>query len=255
MKRLSDDALWLWEAFDGWGAESPDNDALRQGLEGDDEPWSPARFESAINELEARGILSRAGGTVEPACIEQETAAVSDGVLVSVRVKVFSDVELELPIGVQTLGLAVDEVAASLVRSGRPVPHRTERALYWCSTEDGNEDWFVIAPCALLARSFFEEYEGYDIGDAQAEWVADVPDSVKATDESIAEWPSLGVIKQCGGELLSYQPDMDAQKVKLREAMGVATMAIRFNDRVFVAGDIVENTFRRERRPGSSSDN
>lgn len=43
--------------------------------------------------------------------------------------------------------------------------------LYWVTTEDHDEDWFVIARSARSARSFFEDYEGYDPADASAELV------------------------------------------------------------------------------------
>ena len=33
--------------------------------------------------------------------------------------------------------------------------------LYWCTTEDADEDWFVVADSARAARRYHERAEGY----------------------------------------------------------------------------------------------
>ena len=40
--------------------------------------------------------------------------------------------------------------------------------LYWCTTADHDEDWFIFAENARSAKRFHEYYEGYGAGDAQA---------------------------------------------------------------------------------------
>ena len=40
--------------------------------------------------------------------------------------------------------------------------------LYWVTTADHDEDWFILATSARQARSFHENYEGYGVGDARA---------------------------------------------------------------------------------------
>ena len=40
--------------------------------------------------------------------------------------------------------------------------------LYWVTTADHDEDWFIFANSARQARSFHENYEGYGVGDARA---------------------------------------------------------------------------------------
>jgi hypothetical protein len=40
--------------------------------------------------------------------------------------------------------------------------------LYWCTTDDHDEDWFIFADSARQARSYHEDYEGYDKGDASS---------------------------------------------------------------------------------------
>ena len=41
--------------------------------------------------------------------------------------------------------------------------------LYWVTTDDHDEDWFVLAPSPEEATQYFENYEGYNPGDAEAE--------------------------------------------------------------------------------------
>jgi hypothetical protein len=40
--------------------------------------------------------------------------------------------------------------------------------LYWVTTQDHDEDWFIFAESARQARTFHEDYEGYDKGDAHS---------------------------------------------------------------------------------------
>ena len=40
--------------------------------------------------------------------------------------------------------------------------------LYWVTTADHDEDWFIFAESARSARSYHEHYEGYGKGDARA---------------------------------------------------------------------------------------
>jgi|ERR1700733_5067182 len=43
--------------------------------------------------------------------------------------------------------------------------------LYWVTTLDHNEDWFIFARSPRLAASYHEDYEGYDTHDAKARLV------------------------------------------------------------------------------------
>jgi hypothetical protein len=43
--------------------------------------------------------------------------------------------------------------------------------LYWVTTYDHDEDWFIFARTPRLAASYHEDYEGYDAGDAKADLV------------------------------------------------------------------------------------
>jgi hypothetical protein len=40
--------------------------------------------------------------------------------------------------------------------------------LYWVTTADHDEDWFIFAESARQARAYHEDYEGYDKGDAHS---------------------------------------------------------------------------------------
>ena len=40
--------------------------------------------------------------------------------------------------------------------------------LYWVTTDDNDEDWFVLAPTVRSAAKFHEDCEGYDPRDATA---------------------------------------------------------------------------------------
>ena len=82
--------------------------------------------------------------------------------------------------------------------------------LYWVTTEDHAEDWFVIAPSLQEASSFHEDAEGYDIGDATAELVTEIPDGVKAD----PGWPSDDVLLSCGAIIVA---DGSARVVKIGE--------------------------------------
>ena len=48
--------------------------------------------------------------------------------------------------------------------------------LYWVTTEDHEEDWYVVAISAKEAAKFHEDMEGYDPGDAIAEALLDIPE-------------------------------------------------------------------------------
>ena len=40
--------------------------------------------------------------------------------------------------------------------------------LYWCTTDDHDEDWFIFADSAKSARAYHEDYEDYGKGDAHS---------------------------------------------------------------------------------------
>ena len=50
--------------------------------------------------------------------------------------------------------------------------------LYWVTTEDHDEDWFVVAPDPYEATYFYETFERYNEGDADSEWIMGLPDEL-----------------------------------------------------------------------------
>ena len=49
--------------------------------------------------------------------------------------------------------------------------------LYWVSTADHDEDWFIFAKSTRSAAKFHEDYEGYDPREAVAQPILEAPDT------------------------------------------------------------------------------
>ncbi|MCP4492690.1 MAG: hypothetical protein GY820_36085 [Gammaproteobacteria bacterium] len=71
--------------------------------------------------------------------------------------------------------------------------------LYWATTEDHDEDWFIVASSANEAARFHENMEGYNIGDAAAEAVVDIPEGMLAE----AGWPPDELLLALGATFVS----------------------------------------------------
>jgi hypothetical protein len=100
--------------------------------------------------------------------------------------------------------------------------------LYWCSTPDHDEDWFVVARDATEAARYLEEAEGYGSGEASAELLREVPDEWRHAGTG---WPARELLLACGAEILS-EPEAGPRIVRL-------------GDRVFVEGDLARNAAAR----------
>lgn len=74
--------------------------------------------------------------------------------------------------------------------------------LFWVTTKDHDEDWFVVATSAEEASKFHEDIEGYDIGDATAEEVLDIPENVPAE----PGWPSDELLLAVGAKFIVKEP-------------------------------------------------
>jgi hypothetical protein len=74
--------------------------------------------------------------------------------------------------------------------------------LYWVTTEDHAEDWFVLANSAKEAATFHEDAEGYAPGNATAEQILEIPGKVTTN----AGWPSDEILKSCGAKFISEAP-------------------------------------------------
>ncbi len=74
--------------------------------------------------------------------------------------------------------------------------------LYWVTTEDHAEDWFITANNAEKAAAFHEEQEGYDPGDATAEMILKIPEKIIKG----VGWPSDDELRSCGAIILVDGP-------------------------------------------------
>jgi hypothetical protein len=70
--------------------------------------------------------------------------------------------------------------------------------LYWVTTEDHDEDWFIVASSLEEASKYHENMEGYDPGDAKAEEILDIPEDVPAE----SGWPSDELLLEVGAKFL-----------------------------------------------------
>jgi hypothetical protein len=131
------------------------------------------------------------------------------------------------------------------VFDGPPVPvFWAKWKLYWCETDDHDEDWFVVARSAWQASAFHEAAEGYDEGDASAEYVCVLPGSVQLEAERKGRgWPSGDTLLACGAEFVPYVPQDGFEE--LRKNVGSGARIVRINGRVYSEGDIVSNTRQR----------
>jgi hypothetical protein len=119
--------------------------------------------------------------------------------------------------------------------------------LYWCTTDDHNEDCFVVARSTVEATRFFEESEGYEEDYASAEFVCLLPQPRQEGTEQ--GWPDSKLLEECGAEILTVTPQDGGNE--RRRQMGITSQLIRINGRIFAEGDSVGNAIR---RVGTSQD-
>ena len=66
--------------------------------------------------------------------------------------------------------------------------------LYWVTTEDHHEDWFIIASSNKEASKLHEEFEGYNFGDASSQEILSIPDNIPVE----PGWPSEEILFSVG---------------------------------------------------------
>jgi len=71
--------------------------------------------------------------------------------------------------------------------------------LFWVTTDDHDEDWFVVTSSPTEASRYFENFEGYDPGDVNAEKILDIPENIPAE----TGWPSEELLLELGAKFLS----------------------------------------------------
>ena len=76
--------------------------------------------------------------------------------------------------------------------------------LYWVNLpDDPSEDWFVLAPQALMARRFFAEYEGFETREAKARLVERNVRLRSLEHPKTPCWAKLSDLEALGFEILS----------------------------------------------------
>jgi hypothetical protein len=75
--------------------------------------------------------------------------------------------------------------------------------LYWCSTNDHDEDWFVVARSSAEAARFFEIQEGYDRQHVRAELSIALPADLQQTKER--GWPTRELLEACGAVIRRWE--------------------------------------------------
>jgi len=102
--------------------------------------------------------------------------------------------------------------------------------LYWVTTEDHEEDWFVIAISEKEAAKFHEDMEGYDPGDAIAEAILDIPEEIPAE----ISWPSDEFLKALGATFICDSPSRVVEISGRKFCEGLMDATIRsLDDDVF----------------------
>ncbi len=105
-----------------------------------------------------------------------------------------------------------------------------EMKLYWVVTEDHDEDWFVAANSKREASKWFENYEGYNPGDAFAEEILEIPDNVP----SEKGWPSDELLLSVGAKFISNQTTRVVQIGERTFCEGMLEQSIReIDDNIF----------------------
>lgn len=70
--------------------------------------------------------------------------------------------------------------------------------LYWVTTPDGDEDWFIIERTPMLAGKLHEGYEGYGDWYADAKKIMEIPKDIKVD----IGWPDREIMIKLGAKYL-----------------------------------------------------
>lgn len=108
--------------------------------------------------------------------------------------------------------------------------------LYWCTTEDSEEDWFVVARSSRSAARWFEENAGYERWEVRARAVRPIPVDVyhalverRGAPVDPPFCPDLAMLRDTGADVLRVQ----------------APRVVQIGDEVFVEG-ILDLEYQRQ---------
>jgi hypothetical protein len=74
--------------------------------------------------------------------------------------------------------------------------------LYWCTTDGGEEDWFMIAHTAKDAALQHAAAEGFDPEEPSAELVMVLPAELQEKGDEIQGWPTSEMLAICGAKVV-----------------------------------------------------
>ncbi len=114
--------------------------------------------------------------------------------------------------------------------------------LYWVTTEDHDEDWFVVANDPIEAATFHENAEGYDAGEAAAEWFTEIPEGIGAD----IDWQPDDVLLSCGPKFIREDTPRVVEIAGSKHSEGMLEYVLReLEDDMFEA--------RRDGRPNKTN--
>lgn len=100
--------------------------------------------------------------------------------------------------------------------------------LFWATTKEGYEDWFVIANSKEVAEEYHEDSEGFNTGDAKAKFVCNISeDLIQKYKLYGPDWPTIELLSDLGGLIIS---ESNPRKVN-------------FNGKMYVEGNFSEGMF------------
>jgi hypothetical protein len=105
--------------------------------------------------------------------------------------------------------------------------------LYWVTTVDHEEDWFIVATSSDEAAKLHENMEGYNPGDAIAEAILDIPKEISAE----IGWPSEELLTALGAKFICESPSRVVEISGRKFCEGLLDSMIRSLD-----DDIFENS-------------
>lgn len=104
--------------------------------------------------------------------------------------------------------------------------------LYWATTEDHSEDWFIVASSVEEAAMLHEQMEGYDDGDATAELVLDIPEDITVE----KGWPEEELLEALGGKFITRDASRVVEIAGRKYSEGLLEETLRsLDDDVFEA--------------------
>jgi len=101
--------------------------------------------------------------------------------------------------------------------------------LFWVTTEDHDEDWFIVATSHREAETYHENYEGYFPYEAVAERICEIPEELSMNLD--IGHPSDDVLIACGGTIVRNDLPRVVKIGKRTFAEGMLEYLIRQGDK------------------------